>query len=67
MKTYRINTYLAVLLVTVAGALAAWVIVRVAYRSQYSVVNASTEAAYTPLQNALLKDGTGGTQNGQSR
>ena len=53
-----VNSYVAVLFVTAFGALAAWTIVRVAYRAQPTVVSASgasTEASFARLQQSILQ------------
>lgn len=50
----RINTYFAVLLITLAGAGAAWFIVRIADRKA-PVIRPDTEASYAPLKESILK------------
>ncbi len=58
MNKHQVNAYFAVFLITAAGALAAWTIVRVAYRNQPSVVSAggaNTEASFARLQQSILQ------------
>ncbi len=51
----RANTYLAVLIITIFGAGAALIIIKVANKNQYQVVQGSNEANYVQLQNSILK------------
>lgn len=48
-----VNTYFAVLLIVIAGAVAAWLIVHVA-TTKVPVITGS-EASYTPLKDSILK------------
>ncbi len=63
MNKHRVNAYLAALVITVAGALAAWVIVRMAYRTQPTIVKTNSEASYSALQNSILKSKVLGGSN----
>ncbi len=49
----KINSYFAVLLITIAGAGAALLIVHVAYDNAFANFGGS-EAAYAPLQESIL-------------
>jgi hypothetical protein len=49
-----INTYFAVLLVTIAGAGAAILIVHIATSNPTTVNTGNNEASYAPLQNSIL-------------
>ena len=44
--TFRINTYFATLLITVAGAAAAMLIIHVAYANTFEVTIVGSEALY---------------------
>lgn len=48
--TYRINSYFAILLVTIAGSGAAMLIIHVASASEVSVTFLGSEAPYLQLQ-----------------
>jgi hypothetical protein len=50
----RVNSYLAILLVTVVGAGAAIIIVRVA-NSDVSAITGGSEASYASLQQSILQ------------
>ena len=50
----RVNTYFAILLITIAGAAAAWVIIRLAIE-RTTVVVPDSEASYAPLEESILK------------
>lgn len=51
----RINSYMAVLLVTIAGAGAAMLIIHVAYANAFEVTFVSGGAAYAPLRDSILR------------
>ncbi len=51
----RANAYLATLIITIFGAGAALIIIKVANKNQYQVVQGSNEANYAQLQNSILK------------
>ena len=51
-----VNTYFAVLLITIAGAGAAWLIVHAATVNPFSVKTGTNEASYEPLKNSILKN-----------
>ena len=53
MKAYRVNVYLASLIVTIAGAAAAFVIIRVVY-SDVSALMGGSEARYADLEHSIL-------------
>lgn len=53
--TEKINSYFAVLLITVTGAGAALFIIHVAYSDTLIATIFGSEAAYAPLQRAILK------------
>ena len=68
MNKYRVNAYLAVIIITIAGSLAAWVIVKVAYKNQYTIMQASpnTEASYAKLKDSILRGNSyGASQSAQ--
>lgn len=50
----KVNTYLAVLLITIAGAGAALIIIGVARRDADRIASPGTAASYAPLQNSIL-------------
>lgn len=50
----RLNTYLALLIITIAGASATWVIVRVAYADAYDTAFYGDEANYAQLKQSIL-------------
>ena len=50
----RVNTYFAILLIAIAGAAAAWVIIRIAIERTV-VVAPDSEASYSPLKESILK------------
>jgi hypothetical protein len=54
MKTWKINSYAAVLLITVAGATAAMFIVRIAYDDTIATTFNGSEASYSSLQQQIL-------------
>ena len=63
MTKYRVNAYLATLIIVCAGSLAAWTIVRVAYNTQYTVERSAvpnTEASYGTLEQSILKSSPSG-------
>jgi hypothetical protein len=49
----RINTYLAALIITVAGALAVWIIVHLA-TSKTPIIKNDSEAKYSALKESIL-------------
>lgn len=49
----KINSYFAILLITIAGAGAALLIVHIAYSDAFDTFGGS-EAAYAPLQKSIL-------------
>ena len=51
----RINSYFAILLITVAGAGATLIIVHVANTTRLSTIVNGSEASYAPLQQSILK------------
>lgn len=51
---HKINSYFAVLLITIAGAGATWLIVRVAYANTFEVTMGGSEAGYSLLQQSIL-------------
>lgn len=53
---YRINAYYAILMITVAGALAAYTIVHVATNNVILNTKHNSEAQYTALQQSILKN-----------
>ena len=50
----RVNTYFAILLIAIAGAAAAWVIIRLAVE-RTTVVVPDSEASYAPLKESILR------------
>lgn len=50
----RVNTYFAILLITIAGAAATWVIIRIA-TLRTTTVTPDSEASYAPLRESILK------------
>ena len=50
----KVNTYFAVLIIVIAGANAAWVIVRVATTDILTTAVIGSEASYAPLQKSIL-------------
>ena len=50
-----LNTYIAILLITLAGAGAAWLIVHVAYQNSFTRTVVGNEASYSSLQESILK------------
>ena len=66
MNKHKVNTYLATLIITIAGAAAAMVIVKVSNRNTNDVVRVSSEASYSKLQDAILKSNPNGTFTNQS-
>lgn len=50
----KINAYFAVLLITIAGAGAAWLIVRLATTDTLTTKIGGSEAKYAPLQKSIL-------------
>ncbi|MCX6787272.1 MAG: hypothetical protein NTY93_01965 [Candidatus Kaiserbacteria bacterium] len=52
--TDKINTYFAILLVTIAGAGAALIIVNVAYTNAFATTIGGSEANYASLQQSIL-------------
>lgn len=50
----RVNTYFAILLITIAGAAAAWVIIRIA-TLRTTTVTPDSEASYSQLKESILK------------
>ncbi len=51
----RINTYFAVLLITIAGASAAWLIVHISIAKTPVVDTGYNEASYSELKESILK------------
>ena len=51
----RINTYFAVLLITIVGAGAAWLIVHVSVAKTPVVKTGYNEASYSELKESILK------------
>lgn len=51
----KINTYFAVLLVTIAGASATWIIVNVAVTDTLAATVNGSEVQYVMLQKSILK------------
>jgi len=49
-----INSYAAVLLITIAGAAATWLIVHVAYANTLEVTIIGSQAEYISLQQSIL-------------
>jgi len=50
----KVNTYFAVLLITVAGAAAAWLIVHFTYTETLTAIFNGSEANYASLQQSIL-------------
>ena len=50
----RINSYFAVLIITVAGAGAAWLIIHLATADTLTANFGGAEAKYAPLQKSIL-------------
>lgn len=48
--TYRINSYFAALIITIFGAGASLIIIRVAYNNTFVTTTIDNEAVYTSLQ-----------------
>ena len=53
--TYKLNSYFAVLLVTIAGAAATLLIVHVVFANSFETTFDGSEAAYAALQQSILK------------
>ncbi|MBI3572286.1 hypothetical protein HY091_02005 [Candidatus Kaiserbacteria bacterium] len=51
----KINTYLAVLAITIVGSGAALLIVHIATAQSFAVVSRSSEAGYSSLEKSLLQ------------
>ncbi len=51
----RINSYFAILLITIAGAGASLIIVHVANTTAFGSTVSGSERSYAPLQRSLLK------------
>ncbi|MGD0328364.1 MAG: hypothetical protein ABSB00_01470 [Minisyncoccia bacterium] len=49
----KINSYLAILLITIEGAVAAFLIIRVAYSNNFVITMNSSEANYSSLQQLI--------------
>lgn len=60
MNKHKVNAYLATLIITIAGAGAAALIVKVANQNQYSIVNSSSEAGYSSLKQSILNSNASG-------
>ncbi len=67
MNKHQVNAYFATLIVAVAGSLATWVIVRVAYNTQPFIVKSgpNSEASYGTLQQSILHSSPAGVPQGQ--
>lgn len=52
----RVNTYLAMLLITIAGAGAAWLIVHISVAKTLEVKTGYNEASYSELKESILKN-----------
>ncbi|MBI2025667.1 hypothetical protein HYT04_02695 [Candidatus Kaiserbacteria bacterium] len=50
----RINTYFSILLITLAGAVAAWLIVHIS-DGNVTVIDAGSEASYSALKESILE------------
>ncbi len=50
----KVNTYFAILLIAIAGAAAAWVIIRLAIE-RTTIIAPDSEASYAPLKESILK------------
>ncbi len=51
----NINSYFAVLIVTVAGAGAALLIIHLAYANTFTILRVGNQGEYSSLQQSLLK------------
>jgi hypothetical protein len=49
-----VNSYFATLLIVIAGAAAAWFIMRLANSDSFSATINGSEASYAPLQQSIL-------------
>lgn len=56
LATFKVNTYLALLIITVVGSSAAWFIIRVAYSTYLPDSLASGGAEYAELQESILSE-----------
>ena len=65
LKHRLINSYLATLIIAIAGSAAAFLIVKVAYRNTNTVVKMNSEASYANLQDAILHSAPDGVFVGQ--
>lgn len=52
---YKINTYFAVLIVTIFGVAAALIIMNVATRNTIIIIHSDSEASYEQLKQSILK------------
>ena len=50
----RINTYFAILCITIVGSAATLIITHIAYAQSYVVLVSTSEAQYSALQQSLL-------------
>jgi hypothetical protein len=50
----KINSYFAVLIITVVGAAATQLIVHVVYANTFTIIVAGSAAEYVPLQRSIL-------------
>ena len=53
---WRLNSYFAVLIITIFGAFASWLIVHVAYANTFATTMGGSEAGYSSLQQSILEN-----------